>query len=421
MSSVTNFNAAEQTAGALLEGFGRKCTGRIEADHPALAWRRAGMMELTGEANGSPLVFPHAVASVADGAYAALKQVAGPDARMADMAGSTLLGERARRRGFKRRGAVSPNGSCHLFSVSDGMIALNMARLEDRDCLPAWLEDDDAADLERLPALLGQHRLAPLLTRGAELGLAIAAAEPAKPRPWVRVDRLAAPHRPAEAFRILDLSSLWAGPLCGSLLVKAGGACIKVEDPARPDSVAVDPGFYDLLNGEKKKELISLGCPDGKRRLGELIADADIVIEGSRPRALRALGINAEEAVRQGEGKVWVRITGHGDTGADADRAAFGDDAAVAGGTIHAMMQAWGRPVFAGDALGDPLTGLFAALAALCAHQAGGGVLVALSLAGSVAWAIEREGLRDRHAIQSRARLWQRRAEVDVAPLYPLR
>jgi crotonobetainyl-CoA:carnitine CoA-transferase CaiB-like acyl-CoA transferase len=106
-----------------------------------------------------------------------------------------------------------------------------------------------------------------------------------------------------------------------------------------------------------------------------LLGTADVVIEASRPRALRQLGVPAETIMADGRPRVWVRITGYGP---EQDRIAFGDDAAVAGGLV-----AWDPdgPVFVGDAIADPLTGMLAALAVLACLRAGGGWIVDIAMA----------------------------------------
>ena len=90
-----------------------------------------------------------------------------------------------------------------------------------------------------------------------------------------------------------------------------------------------------------------------------------MVIEASRPRALAQLGVNGPDLVRAGGPRVWVSITGYGRSGDAANRVAFGDDAAAAGGLV-----VWrdGVPLFCADAVADPLTGLTAADACLRAH-----------------------------------------------------
>ena len=86
----------------------------------------------------------------------------------------------------------------------------------------------------------------------------------------------------------------------------------------------------------------------------------------------------AEDWLRAAPGRVWISVTGYGRDDPD-QRVAFGDDAAVAGGLV-----AWGpdgSPVFCGDAIADPLTGLFAGATALAALAASGGFLVDVAMA----------------------------------------
>ena len=108
--------------------------------------------------------------------------------------------------------------------------------------------------------------------------------------------------------------------------------------------------------------------------LRPLLEVADVVIEGSRPAALTRRGLGPDQ-VRGRPGRVWLRVTGYGAEGDRADRVAFGDDAAVAGGLVGA------GPVFVGDAIADPLTGLAATLAVLDALGRGGGEIVEIALA----------------------------------------
>jgi crotonobetainyl-CoA:carnitine CoA-transferase CaiB-like acyl-CoA transferase len=110
-----------------------------------------------------------------------------------------------------------------------------------------------------------------------------------------------------------------------------------------------------------------------------------VVIEASRPRALAQLGVDAEAVVAARPGVTWVGITGHGRWGAGADRVAFGDDAAVAAGLV--ARDAAGEPVFCGDAIADPITGLYAAVGALASVAAGGGHLLDVGMAGAARFA----------------------------------
>ena len=137
---------------------------------------------------------------------------------------------------------------------------------------------------------------------------------------------------------VVDLSSLWAGPLCSHLLGLGGARVVKVESTARPDGGRTDDsGFFDLLNHGKASVALDLPSAEGVARLRSLLQAADVVIEGSRPRALRQWGIDAEALLADAAGpRVWVSITGHGRDDAEGVRVAFGDDARGGGRTGRA-------------------------------------------------------------------------------------
>ena len=382
--------------------------------HPALAWRRSGLMEVTGQADGPGLVCPVPLTAAADGALAALRVLA-PDASLPDH-GAALLGERARLLGLTRHGTISPNGSCHLLPTRDGTVALNLSRPDDWDLLPALFEDvaDDWSGAARLAA---ERTTAALVERGRLLGLAIAASSkvvsPASP---FVVQQLASGRPSAHASPlVVDLSALWAGPLAASLLGMSGAQVIKVESVQRPDGARFGhAGFFGLLNAGKDCAAFDFGSADDLARLQRLVDSADIVIEGSRPRALAQLGISADACARRGG--TWVSITAHGRNGAAAEHIGFGDDAAMAGGLGAAMQSGWGEVLFAGDAIADPLTGITAALAAWAGWRRGGGCLIALALADVIAHACAL-GPADPATLAA----WQALALADRAPLYPMR
>ena len=385
---------------------------RPVGDHPALGWRRSGLMAVTGRPDGPGLVCPAALTVAADAALVALQALA-PDAAL-PVNGALLLGERARLMGLSRGGRVSANGSCRLIDTADGRLALNLAREDDWGLVPAWLEAD-AVDWAAIENASRSRSVDDLVARGIELGLPIARDAPCVAGGWFTASGLVAAKRARRVPLVVDLSSLWAGPLAASLLGMVGARVVKVESAQRPDGArGGHGGFFDLLNGGKESVAIDFSTSDGRDALRRLVASADIVIEGSRPRALAQLGIDADAAVAGGT--IWVSITGHGREGAAADRVGFGDDAAVAGGIASAMASGWGEALFAGDAIADPLTGLHAALAAWAAWKTGTARLIALSLAGTVAHALGAVG-----ADQAMLVDWQALADRDDAPLYPLR
>jgi crotonobetainyl-CoA:carnitine CoA-transferase CaiB-like acyl-CoA transferase len=363
-------------------------TGDRSHLHPDLEWARSGAMALTGRAEGPPLLAPAPLASRA-------RQVVDRLAALADtpelgsLDGAALLGERAGVFELERRGAISPSGSCRLLRTADGWLALNLARPEDVALLPAWLGGELLPD----PWAFVADRVADrptdeLVERARLMGLpAAAAVEPPDPvPPWARVVLRGATRAASGAPLVMDLSALWAGPLCGHLLHLAGARVVKVESTGRPDGARAGPSaFFHLLNAEKPSVALDLAAPEGRRRLRCLVERADVVIESARPRALLQLGIDAEALVRERPGLTWVSITGYGRASPGANWVAFGDDAAVAAGLAAATAGPGAEPLFCGDAIADPLAGMHAALAALASFRCGGGRLLDVALRDVVA------------------------------------
>ena len=342
-------------------------------DDPRLEhWARSGAMALTGLPE-RPLGPPE---GLVDGSHELARPFAGLDAL-------ALLGERAALMGLWRRGPTSCGGSCRLLPSAEGWMAVSLPRAEDFEAVPAWLELADApattpAAWSAVARCVATRDPLELVERAVLLGLPVARVGEAAESPAVaRVPLGDAPARRPEGLVVLDLSALWAGPLCGDLLAAAGATVVKVESTGRPDGARRGPAaFFDLLNGRKRSVALDFRSERGAATLREMVGRADVVIEASRPRALAQLGVDAEEAVRSGGPQVWVSITGYGRT---VGRVAFGDDAAAAGGLV-----VWheGAPMFCADAVADPLTGLAAAGACLEALAGGGRWLLDVSMAG---------------------------------------
>jgi crotonobetainyl-CoA:carnitine CoA-transferase CaiB-like acyl-CoA transferase len=201
--------------------------------------------------------------------------------------------------------------------------------------------------------------------------------------------RLLAGNRPPESIDglvVADLSALWAGPLVGALLVRAGARVMKVESSTRPDGARFgSPGHFASLNSGKEQVAVDLATPGGRRTLHRIVDAADVVITSARPRAVEQLGLDPEGSVRHGRPRIWLSITGYGTGPGSADRVAFGDDAAAAGGLVVSDDQGL---CFCADAVADPVTGLAATAAVLDALLQGGDHLLDASMsdvAGSLA------------------------------------
>ena len=327
------------------------------SDAPAAAWVASGAASLTGLPDGPGLVPPAPVLDRID----ALGTAAGVDPWAA-------LTERAAVAGLRRSGQVSCGGGTRLLPAADGWVAVGLVRPDDVEAVPAWLELDPAAAGSAGPCgpgagdpwpvvarAVAERTVAVLVGRGALLGLPVAAVgeasgpgsappgrpdQPDHPDPSALPGRWTAlgpgrPDRPVNPL-VVDLSSLWAGPLCARTLAEGGAVVVKVEARSRPDGARRGPAlFYDRLHGGHRAVALDLATGDGRRALLDLVTAADVVIEASRPRALAQLGIDPAGLGPDGP-RVWLSITGHGRAGDAA--------AASASATTPPRPAAWWRP-----------------------------------------------------------------------------
>ncbi|MET8209905.1 CoA transferase [Streptomyces sp. NPDC005373] len=266
-------------------------------------------------------------------------------------------------------------------------MALNLARPDDHAAVPALL--NLLGGTGNLGAAVGARPMAEVVRHAQLLGMAAAFIESERGRqPPETLDRFGRPGatRTCSGVRVADFSALWAGPLCARLLGLAGADVVKVESVARPDGARHgNPTFYRHLHHGHGAVVLDFA---DRAALRAVVADADVVIESSRPRALRRLGLDAERFLAARPGRVWVSVSGYG---RDDDRVAFGDDAAVAGGLVSWQPGGAG-PAFLGDALADPVTGIYAARAAARSLADGGGHLVSVAMAACAAELAERAG-----------------------------
>ena len=398
---------------------------------PVLRWAATGLMGLTGRPDGPPAWPAGDPAGGLADLSKRLAAVSGAVGRRVEVGLAELLSGRAALLRLGRAGDRSAGGSARLLASADGWVALNLARQADHDSVPALVALLAATSAEASP---GPLRAAPwgvrslgvrslgagpaagdearwavvaravaeaegvrVVEAGELLGIPVAHLVAPGPgpgrlspggRPWAAspLPAGAGPAWPRTGSRplVVDLSSLWAGPLCAQLLGRAGCHVVKVESTARPDGARLgDPRVWRWLHEGHAARVFDFASVSGRRDLAGLLGQADVVIEASRGRALDQLGLGPWQLPTR-PGAVWVTVTGYGRS---SGRVAFGDDAAVAGGLV-----AWDErgPLFCGDAMGDPVAGLTAAVAVLEALDAGGGVHLDLSMVEAVRAVVDR-------------------------------
>jgi hypothetical protein len=341
-----------------------------------------------------------------------------------------VLTERAALTGLTRQGRTSCGGGARLLEARDGWLAVNLPRPSDLRSVPAWvgggLHEDPWRVVERgvrarfIDELVESGRLLDLAV--SRVGVRGELCDPVTFRPMAATGGT---RRTPERLLVVDLSSLWAGPLCGQILVETGARVIKVESVSRPDPVRqTAPSLFDRLHAGKESVALDFRKREDLVRLHALLLRADIVISSARPRAFLQLGLEPDSVFAGNPSLVWVAITGHGWTGEGGNAVGFGDDAGAAAGLV--AHDGAGRPLFAADALADPLTGLAAAGGALEAIRRGGGLLVDASLAGAAGFVASFTGRPETGLVFSDGSSWRvhsggRVAAVAVADARPWR
>jgi hypothetical protein len=304
--------------------------------------------------------------------------------------GAGVIGEHAAALGLRpSTGVVSCGRSTRIVACADSWIAVALARADDVAAVPAWLECEAGDAVWPTIGLVAAQRTArDLIERANLLGIPCSAVGETTDDRAVLVDRVGE-HEPSplSGLVVANLGALWAAPLAADVLGRLGARVITIESAGRPDGARATPTFFAALHRHGEAVALPLHTERGRGQLRELVAAVDVVIEGSRPRALQQMGIDAARWAMSGP-RVWVSITAHG-RGAAANRVGFGDDAAVAGGLVG---RAGGGPEFLGDAIADPLTGLIAAATVAQLVRCGGRWLADVALARVAASMAPRPG-----------------------------
>jgi len=199
---------------------------------------------------------------------------------------------------------------------------------------------------------------------------------------------------PLEGINVVELGVWVAGPATGGILAEWGADVVKIEpptgDPARLFGrmlgldIDVSPPF-EMDNRSKRGIVLDLTTDTGRATALELISGADVFVTNVRPGALQRLGFDFESLAPDNPRLVYGLITGYGETGPDADRAAY-DVAAFwsRAGLAHLLTRPGDTPPFQRGGMGDHSAGMTLA-AAICAAllargRTGAGQLVSTSL-----------------------------------------
>lgn len=177
-----------------------------------------------------------------------------------------------------------------------------------------------------------------------------------------------------DGLRVLDVSTILAGPLCCQILGDHGADVIKVEHPRAGDSMRGHgpskdgvPLWWTEISRNKRTVALDLKSASGAEALRRLVATADVLVENFRPGTLEKWGLGPDELMRANPRLVVARITGWGQTGPYAGRAGFGTLAEAMSGFAAATGEADGPPTLPAFGLADSICGIAASSAILMA------------------------------------------------------
>jgi crotonobetainyl-CoA:carnitine CoA-transferase CaiB-like acyl-CoA transferase len=189
---------------------------------------------------------------------------------------------------------------------------------------------------------------------------------------------------PLDGIRVIDASTILAGPLACQILGDFGAEVIKVEHPQTGDGMRGHgpakggvPIWWKEISRNKQTVGLSLSHPDGAALFRRLAETADVVVENFRPGTLERWGLGPDVLRGANPGLVLVRVTGFGQRGPYASRPAFGTLIEAMSGFAHLTGEASGPPTLPAFGLADSCCGLAAssaAVMALFARERNGGL-----------------------------------------------
>ncbi|MDP3243978.1 MAG: CoA transferase [Reyranella sp.] len=179
---------------------------------------------------------------------------------------------------------------------------------------------------------------------------------------------------PLKGLRIVDISTVVAGPFAAGLLGDYGAEIIKVEMPGVGDSLRAlaphkdgVPLWWKVTNRNKKGVTLDLRLPEGRDLFAKLVADADVLVENFRPGTLDGWGITRAWLQGLNPRLTILRVTGFGQDGPYAGRPGFARIFEAMSGFTQICGEEDGRPLHLGYPISDAVAGLFGALGILAA------------------------------------------------------
>ena len=186
---------------------------------------------------------------------------------------------------------------------------------------------------------------------------------------------------PLGGVRVLDFGWTWAGPYCGMILTDLGADVIKIETHHRLDMLRLSgafadgvrdeerSGWYSATNRGKRSITVDMKHPEGRRLALDLAAISDAAIENFSPGVLARLGLGWEDLSVVNPGIVLLSLSAYGATGPEHDYVAYGDHLGYASGLASVIGHPDDGPTPINTFYGDPVAGMYGALAIVAALE----------------------------------------------------
>jgi CoA:oxalate CoA-transferase len=173
---------------------------------------------------------------------------------------------------------------------------------------------------------------------------------------------------PLDGIRVLDFSIMLAGPYCARLLADVGADVIKIEPPEGDDMRLRTPvrdghsAYFGQLNAGKRSLALDLKSAHAIKLVHRLVAETDILVENFRPGVMDRLGLGYDALRAINPRLIYCSISGYGQTGPDAERAAYAMIVHAESGFDRSLMRYAGdrdRPATGAIFVADVLGGIF--------------------------------------------------------------
>ena len=174
-----------------------------------------------------------------------------------------------------------------------------------------------------------------------------------------------------DGVKVLDLTTIYSGPICTTILGDQGAATIKIESPEGDfmrQALDIErngvSGMFSMLNRNKRSIVIDLSTEEGKSLLKEMFISADVIVENFRPGVMDRLGLDYETMKTINPGIIYTSINGVGSSGPYSKRRVY--DAIIQAISGVATLQSdpsKERPIMVNTLLCDKITSLVSAQA----------------------------------------------------------